>query len=58
MVDDKKASLEEGSSGPGDCAEPTRRKALLKIGKYGAYVAPAVLAIIIGGKAEGFCSLC
>jgi hypothetical protein len=38
--------------------ETGRRKALMKIGKYGAYVAPAVLAIVLGNRAEAFCSLC
>ena len=35
-----------------------RRQALLKIGKYGAYVAPAVLALVVGKSAEASCSLC
>jgi hypothetical protein len=38
--------------------EAGRREALLKIGKYGAYVAPAVLAVVLGKRAEAFCSLC
>lgn len=33
-------------------AEAGRREALLKIGKYGAYVAPAVLALVLGKSAE------
>ena len=33
-------------------ADLARREALLKIGKYGAYVAPAVLAIVLGKRAE------
>jgi len=33
-----------------------RREALLKIGKYGAYVAPAVLALTLGKRAEAYCS--
>ena len=33
-----------------------RREALVKIGKYGAYVAPAVLAIVLGKSAEASCS--
>jgi hypothetical protein len=36
----------------------SRREALLKIGKYGAYVAPAVLALVLGKRAEAVCSLC
>jgi hypothetical protein len=36
--------------------EPGRREALLKIGKYGAYVAPAVLALVLGKRAEAVCS--
>ena len=39
-------------------AEPARREALKKIGKYGAYVAPAVLALIVSNRAEASCSLC
>jgi hypothetical protein len=35
-----------------DTAENGRREALLKIGKYGAYVAPAVLALVLGKSAE------
>jgi hypothetical protein len=38
--------------------ESGRREALKKIGKYGAYVAPAVLALVLGNRAEAFCSLC
>ncbi len=38
--------------------ETGRREALRKIGKYGAYVAPAVLALVLGNRAEAFCSLC
>jgi hypothetical protein len=38
--------------------EPGRRDALIKIGKYGAYVAPAVLALVIGKRAEAVCSVC
>jgi len=38
--------------------EPGRREALLKIGKYGAYAAPAVLALVLGKRAEAYCSLC
>lgn len=40
----------------GDEADPGRREALRKIGKYGAYVAPAVLALVVGNRAEAFCS--
>ena len=43
---------------PGDPAANGRREALLKIGKYGAYVAPAVLALVLGKRAEAVCSLC
>jgi hypothetical protein len=39
-----------------DPAENGRRQALLKIGKYGAYVAPAVLALVLGKRAEAVCS--
>ena len=35
-----------------------RREALLKMGKYGAYVAPAVLALVLGKRAEAVCSIC
>ena len=35
-----------------DTLESGRREALLKIGKYGAYVAPAVLALVLGNSAE------
>jgi hypothetical protein len=43
----------------GDETDPGRREALLKIGKYGAYVAPAVLALVVGKKAEALsCSVC
>ena len=38
--------------------EAGRRAALLKIGKYGAYVAPAVLALVLGKRAEAVCSTC
>ena len=47
---------------PANAANPQtdagRREALLKIGKYGAYVAPAVLALVVGKKAEASCSVC
>ena len=36
----------------GQAADEGRREALLKIGKYGAYVAPAVLAIVLGKDAN------
>jgi hypothetical protein len=39
-------------------SEPGRRDALIKIGKYGAYAAPAVLALVLGKRAEAYCSLC
>jgi hypothetical protein len=45
-----------GAAVPQAVDEPGRREALLKIGKYGAYVAPAVLALIVGNKAEAVCS--
>jgi hypothetical protein len=48
---------DEQAAGPtNEAAEPGRREALLKIGKYGAYVAPAVLALVLGNKAEAVCS--
>jgi hypothetical protein len=39
-----------------DQPQTGRREALLKIGKYGAYVAPAVLALTLGKRADAFCS--
>lgn len=50
-------SVQDGAQPPGTVDEPGRREALRKIGKYGAYVAPAVLALIVGDKAEA-CSIC
>ena len=46
----------ETAASPGP--ETGRREALLKIGKYGAYVAPAVLAVVLSKRAEAVCSIC
>lgn len=48
---------EQAGSPATEAVEAGRREALLKIGKYGAYVAPAVLALVLGKKAEA-CSIC
>jgi len=41
---------------PEPCAG--RREALMRIGRYGAYVTPAVLALTLGKRAEAYCSIC
>ena len=48
----KNGNEEQPALPPDDPAETGRREALLKIGKYGAYVAPAVLALVLGRSAE------
>ena len=48
----KSGRQEQTAKTPDDPAETGRREALLKIGKYGAYVAPAVLALVLGKRAE------
>ncbi len=47
-MEDKHQSPETAAPAP----DAARREALLKIGKYGAYVAPAVLAVVLGNRAE------
>lgn len=49
---------EQAGSATTEVDQPGRREALLKIGKYGAYVAPAVLALVLGKRAEAVCSIC
>ena len=54
----KKNREAQAASVEKDQPERGRREALLKIGKYGAYVAPAVLAVVLGKNAEASCSIC
>jgi hypothetical protein len=49
---------EQADTATENTVETGRREALLKIGKYGAYVAPAVLAVVLGKRAEASCSVC
>ena len=49
---------QQHADSPHDPAANGRREALLKIGKYGAYAAPAVLALVLGKRAEAVCSIC
>lgn len=49
---------EPGSVAPADDATAeTRRQALRRLGKYAAYTAPALLAMLTEAKAQ-FCSTC